>query len=205
MINLIPRFFDVDSGSLKIGNVDVRQFAPHALRSRIGYVTQQTMLFRDTIAGNIAYGHPQATHHQIVQAARQAHAHEFITQLTDGYETDIGEHGGRLSGGQRQRLALARVILHDPSILILDEATSQIDPESETLIHQTLQDFIQGRTVVMITHRLSTLDLVDRILVMDEGRVIDCGTQDELMERCDEYRRIRQTEIRPTEISQEAA
>ena len=130
------------------------------LRQKIGYVTQQTMLFSDSVADNIAYGSPHASREDVIEAARQAHAHEFIKDLEGGYEANIGEHGGKLSGGQRQRLSLARAILKDPEILILDEATSQIDPESELLIHRTLADFIQGRTTVVITHRMSTLELV---------------------------------------------
>jgi ABC-type multidrug transport system fused ATPase/permease subunit len=131
----------------------------------------------------------------VISAARKAHADSFIQELTHGYDTDVGEHGGRLSGGQRQRLTLARAILKDPRVLLLDEATSQIDPQSELLIHQTLKEFIKGRTTVIITHRLSTLELVDRILVMDEGRAVDCGTHEELMRRCETYRRLRESEM----------
>ncbi|MEE2825674.1 MAG: ABC transporter ATP-binding protein [Planctomycetota bacterium] len=192
LINLLPRFFDVNEGSIRIGNTDLRNLAPEDLRSKIGYVTQLTMLFRDSIAANISYGNPSATQQQIEEAARSAHAHEFISKLEEGYQTDIGEHGGRLSGGQRQRLALARAILHDPQILILDEATSQIDPESERLIHATLQSFIKNRTTLIVTHRMSTLELVDQIMVMNNGRVIDFGTHDELLKRCKIYHRLRE-------------
>ena len=192
LINLLPRFFDVNEGSIRIGNTDLRNLAPEDLRSKIGYVTQLTMLFRDSIAANISYGNPNATQQQIEEAARSAHAHEFISKLEEGYQTDIGEHGGRLSGGQRQRLALARAILHDPQILILDEATSQIDPESERLIHATLQSFIKNRTTLIVTHRMSTLELVDQIMVMNNGRVIDFGTHDELLKRCKIYHRLRE-------------
>ena len=155
------------------------------------------MLFDDTIANNIRYGSPNATLDDVIAAARKAHAHEFIVnELEKGYESTVGEHGGRLSGGQRQRLSLARAILKDPSILILDEATSQIDPESEHLIHETLRKFIRDRTTIMVTHRLSTLSLADQILVMDSGRVIDCGTHHQLMHRCSTYARLRSTEIK---------
>ena len=192
LINLLPRFFDVNEGSIRVGNTDLRNLAPEDLRGKIGYVTQLTMLFRDSIAANISYGNPNATQQQIEEAARSAHAHEFISKLEDGYQTDIGEHGGRLSGGQRQRLALARAILHNPEILILDEATSQIDPESERLIHATLQSFIKNRTTLIVTHRMSTLELVDQIMVMNNGRVIDFGTHDELLKRCKIYHRLRE-------------
>ena len=191
MINLIPRFFDVGSGKIEIGGHDIRDYEVRHLRQKVGYVTQMTMLFNDTIAENIAYGNESATIEQVRSAAIQAHAHDFVEALEDGYDSQIGEHGGKLSGGQRQRLSLARAILKDPEILILDEATSQIDPESEQLIHETLAEFIKGRTTVMITHRLSTLDLVDRILMMDDGRVVDCGTHNELLARCPAYQRMR--------------
>ena len=134
--------------------------------------------------------HPAATREEIVQAAKQAYAHEFIIELKDGYDTNIGEHGGKLSGGQRQRLSLARAILKNPEILILDEATSQIDPESKLLIHETLSEFIKGRTTVVITHRFSTLELVDRIMVMKDGLIVDCGTHEELLARCRDYQRM---------------
>lgn len=191
MINLIPRFFDVDDGQIEIGGHDIRDYEVRALRQKVGYVTQMTMLFNDTIAENIAYGNEAATMEQVRSAAIQAHAHDFIEALDDGYDSQIGEHGGKLSGGQRQRLSLARAILKDPEVLILDEATSQIDPESEQLIHETLAEFIKGRTTVMITHRLSTLDLVDRILLMDNGQIVDCGTHNELLARCPSYQRMR--------------
>ena len=195
LINLLPRFFDVDGGSIKVGGVDVRQTQLNDLRGRVGYVTQQTMLFNDTIAENIGYGSTTANSQAVIDAATKAHAHGFIIQLDDGYDSEIGEHGGKLSGGQRQRLSLARAILKDPDILILDEATSQIDIESENLIHQTLAKFIKGRTTLIITHRVSTLELVDYIMLMGDGKVIDFGTHDQLMSRCAEYRRIRNLEF----------
>ena len=197
LINLIPRFFDtkgtgsIPDGAIKIAGIDVRDVELKQLRQKIGYVTQQTMLFNDSIADNIAYGKSELDMTEIRSAAMKAHAHEFIEELEDGYETMIGEHGSRLSGGQRQRLSLARAILKDPEILILDEATSQIDPESEKLIHETMSEFIKGRTTVVITHRLSTLDLVDRIMMMKDGEVVDCGTHEQLLGRSSEYRRLR--------------
>ena len=197
LINLIPRFFDArptkngPAGSIKISGHKVQDYRVKALRQTIGYVTQETMLFSDTIKNNIAYGCESATQEQIIAAAKQAHAHEFISSLDDGYDTEIGDRSGRLSGGQRQRISLARAILKDPEILILDEATSQIDPESDYLIHQTLAEFIKGRTTVVITHRMSTLDLVDQIMLMKNGAVVDCGTHEQLLARCPEYQKMR--------------
>ena len=167
------------------------------LRNQIGLVTQEPLLFDDTVLNNIRYGSPGATRQQVIDAARKAHAHRFIEDLLEhGYETNVGQLGGRLSGGQRQRISLARAILRDPPILILDEATSQIDIESEQLIHKALEHFTRDRTAVIITHRLSTLDLADRILVLEAGRVIDLGTHNELIARCELYRRLYQINLR---------
>lgn len=197
LVNFLPRFFDPDSGSVKLNGTDVRDFDLHDLRSVVGLVTQQTMLFDDTIGNNIAYGSEQATREQIVAAAKQASAHHFIeSQLEHGYDSGIGEHGGKLSGGQRQRLELARIILKDPLLLVLDEATSQIDPTSEQLIHDSLRSFVRGRTVLMITHRVTSLDLADLIVVMHEGHVVDTGTQAELTARCGLFREMLRTSQR---------
>lgn len=195
LVNLLLRFFDVDDGSVQVAGNDIRDYRISDLRGQIGYVTQQTMLFNDTILNNIRYGCPEASLQKVMLAARQAHAHDFIMELPEGYESSVGEHGGLLSGGQRQRLALARAILKNAPILVLDEATSQIDPESERLIHNSLADFTNNRTTLMITHRLSTLDLADRILVMSEGQVVDCGSHAELMMRCRSYQRLRASQF----------
>jgi ABC-type multidrug transport system fused ATPase/permease subunit len=197
LASLIPRFFDVTSGTVEIDGIDVRQARLRDLRRQIGIVTQEALLFDDTVYNNIRYGSPHATREEIVEAAQQAHAHRFIEQkLERGYETVIGAAGSRLSGGQRQRIALARAMLRNPAILILDEATSQIDIESEQLIHRALEQFVRDRTAILITHRLATLDLADRILVMQAGGVQDVGTHGELFGRCELYRRIYQFQFR---------
>ena len=199
LVNLIPRFFDPVSGSIRIDGIALADVRLRDLRSQIGLVTQETLLFDDTVLANIRYGCPQATREQVVEAAKQAHAHKFIEQkLEAGYQTLVGQGGGRLSGGQRQRIALARAILRDPAVLILDEATSQIDLESEQLIHKVLEQFIRHRTTVIVTHRLATLALADRIVVMSSGRIADLGTHDQLMGRCDIYRRLHQIQFKET-------
>jgi ATP-binding cassette subfamily B protein/subfamily B ATP-binding cassette protein MsbA len=191
LMNLLPRFYDPTAGSVTVSGIDLRDVRPNDLRQRIGVVTQETLLFDDTVMNNIRYGSPGATDEQVMEAAKQAHAHRFVTTtLAEGYQTVCGPSGNRLSGGQRQRLALARAILRDPEILILDEATSQIDVESEALIHEVLEKFVKGRTVFMITHRPSTLALATRIVVMDEGHIIDTGNFNELAGRCELFRRL---------------
>ncbi len=193
LANLIPRFADPTSGVVRLDGVALTDMRLRDLRGQIGLVTQETMLFDDTIFNNIRYGAYDATHEQVIEAAKQAHAHRFIeTELPDGYDTSAGALGNRLSGGQRQRIALARAILRDPAILILDEATSQVDLESEQAIQQVLEKFTRGRTTVLITHRLSVLSLADRIVVMEGGRILDVGSHQELLARCNLYRRLYQ-------------
>ncbi len=185
---LLPRFYDVRSGVIKVGGHDVRDLTLDSLRASIGLVLEESFLFSDTARANIAYGRPDATDEQIVAAARAAEAEEFILGLPDGYDTVVGEQGLTLSGGQRQRVALARALITDPSILILDDATSAIDARVEAAIHSTLRRVMAGRTTLLIAHRRSTLELADQIAVLDGGRLIDQGTHEELTARCPEYR-----------------
>ncbi|HLX50346.1 MAG TPA: ABC transporter ATP-binding protein [Streptosporangiaceae bacterium] len=187
---LLPRFYDVDSGAVRIGGHDVRDVTADSLRAAIGLVMEDSFLFSDTVRANISYGRPDATDEQIIAAARAAEAEEFITELPEGYDTVVGEQGLSLSGGQRQRVALARALLTDPRILILDDATSSIDPRMEAEIHDTLRRVMRGRTTLLIAHRRSTLQLADRIAVLHEGRVEAVGSHEELMDRCPRYRML---------------
>jgi subfamily B ATP-binding cassette protein MsbA len=191
LVNLIPRFYDPCQGQVLVDGCNIREARIKDVREQIGLVTQEPFLFNDTVYNNIRYGFLGATRAQVIAAAKKAHAHRFIEErLPQGYESMVGERGGTLSGGQRQRIALARAILRDPSILILDEATSQIDVESEQLIHMALEEFIQDRTTLVITHRSSTLALVDRIVVMDHGRIVDDGSHEQLLRRCGFYQSL---------------
>jgi len=194
---LIPRFYDPQSGTVSLNDCDLTDLSKYDVRERVGLVTQNAILFDDSVMNNLRYGDRHATDEQIYAAAKQAKAHEFITQeLEDGYETIVGESGGKLSGGQRQRIALARAILCDPEIIVLDEATSQIDLESEQIIHRVLQEFFVNRTAILITHQMATLELADRIIVMDKGQIIDDGTAEQLLNRSPFFQRMAQGDLK---------
>jgi len=190
LVHLIPRFFDVTSGGLLIDGHDVRDVTLASLRSQIGIVTQETVLFNDTVRNNIAYGQPHVAAKDVEAAARMALAHDFIMEMPAGYDTVIGERGLRLSGGERQRIAIARAILKNAPILILDEATSALDNESEALVQSALQNLMAGRTVMVIAHRLSTVRRADRIVVLEAGTIADIGPHDDLMKKLGTYRRL---------------
>jgi subfamily B ATP-binding cassette protein MsbA len=196
LVNLLPRFYDVSAGAILIDGVDIRQVTVASLRKQIGIVTQDTVLFDDSIRGNIAYGSPQATLQQIESAARAANAHDFIAAMPTAYETMIGERGQRLSGGQRQRIAIARAILKDAPILVLDEATSALDTESELLVQEALANLMMNRTSFVIAHRLSTIRRADAIIVLDRGSIVEIGRHDELLAKPDgKYAALYQSQL----------
>jgi ABC-type multidrug transport system fused ATPase/permease subunit len=195
LINLLPRFYDPDSGGIYIDGQDIHRATLASLRDQISMVTQNTVTFNDTIANNIAYSKPDATTDEIIHAARQAYAHEFIEPLPEGYETVIGENSSGFSGGQLQRIIIARAILKNPKILIFDEAMSQIDADSESKIHAALEDIMKGRTCFLIAHRFSTVISADRIVVVDDGRIVAQGTHEQLMTSCDVYKRLYETQL----------
>jgi subfamily B ATP-binding cassette protein MsbA len=195
LVNLLPRFYDVSDGAVRIDGVDVREATLKSLRDQIGLVTQETVLFNDTVRANIAYGLDDVDETRIESAARAAFAHDFILDLPRRYDTMIGERGSRLSGGQRQRIAIARAILKDPPILILDEATSALDAESERLVQQALSNLIKGRTTLVIAHRLATVRNADCIIVLDGGEVAETGTHEELIKTGKIYRRLHELQF----------
>jgi ATP-binding cassette subfamily B protein len=192
---LIPRLYDPSSGCIRLDGYDLRDVTLESLTAQIGMVTQETHLFHDSIRTNLLYAHPDATQTEIEAAARAANIHDFITGLAEGYDTVVGERGYRLSGGEKQRIALARVILKDPRILVLDEATSHLDSESELLIQDALGRVMAGRTSIVIAHRLSTILAADQILVMDRGKIIERGRHAELLALGGLYASLYQTQF----------
>jgi len=195
LANLIPRFFDVTGGRVLIDGHNVRDVTLKSLRAQLGMVTQETILFNDTVSNNICYGRPVRDAARMEEAARAALAHEFITEMPEGYETMIGERGQRLSGGQRQRIAIARALLKNPPLLILDEATSELDTESELLVQRALANLMAGRTVLVIAHRLSTVRRADRIVVLDRGAISEIGTHQDLVTRGGIYQRLHELQF----------
>ena len=201
LVNLICRFYDVSEGAILLDGVDIRSFAVSDYRRNIGLVLQEPFLFFGTIAENIAYGKPHATGQDIIAAARAAHAHEFILRLPQGYDSMVGERGQGLSGGERQRISIARALLIDPRILIMDEATSSVDSETEKEIQKALDNLVQGRTTIAIAHRLSTLHRADRLVVLDRGQVVEVGSHDELMAKEGAYFRLYEAQARNNELA----
>lgn len=198
-VNLIPRFYDVTEGSIKIGDVDIRDFKVYSLRRNIGIVSQDPFLFNDTVSNNIAYGKDNVSQEDIINAAKAAFAHDFIMELPEGYETIIGERGIRLSGGQKQRITIARAILKNPPILILDEATSSLDTESEKIVQKALENLMQDRTSFVIAHRLSTVINADKIVVLDRGEIVGTGKHSELLETSEIYQTLYRMQFKDNE------
>ena len=190
LADLLPRFYDVQEGSISIGGTDIRQFRVKDLRALMGNVNQEAILFNDSFYNNITFGVDGATREQVEEAARIANAHDFIMETEQGYDTNLGDRGGRLSGGQRQRISIARAILKNPPLLILDEATSALDTESERLVQEALDRLMKNRTTLVIAHRLSTIRNADQICVMHEGKIVERGTHDELIAMNRYYKKL---------------
>ena len=190
LADLVPRFYDPTEGEILLDGKDLRKFDMEGLRRLMGIVTQESILFNDSVFNNIAFGLENITEEQVMEAAKIANAHEFIIKMEDGYQSNIGERGSLLSGGQRQRLSIARAVLKNPPILILDEATSALDSESELLVQEALTKLMKNRTTLVIAHRLSTIQHADEILVIEKGRIVQSGTHTELMQREGLYQKL---------------
>jgi len=188
--NLVTRFYDVNEGSISIDGIDIRELSKSSLRNLMGLVTQDSILFNDTIKNNIGLGKEGATDEEIIEAAKIANAHEFISELPQGYHTNIGDSGNKLSGGQKQRLSIARAVLKNPPIMILDEATSALDTESEKLVQDALEKMMRNRTSIVIAHRLSTIQNANSIVVMNKGKIVEQGTHEELMQSKKGYKKL---------------
>ena len=203
LVNLICRFYDVTDGAITVDGVDLRRFSVADYRRHIGLVLQEPFLFHGTIAENIAYGKPDATRAEVIAAARAAHAHEFILRLRHGYDSIVGERGQGLSGGERQRISIARALLINPHILMLDEATSSVDTATEKEIQKALDNLVQGRTTIAIAHRLSTLRRADRLIVLERGEVVEIGSHDELIAQQGAYWRLYEAQARNVDTEDE--
>jgi subfamily B ATP-binding cassette protein MsbA len=201
LVDLLPRFHDPSRGAIFIDGIDISTATLKSLREQIGVVSQDVILFNDTVKNNIAFGRPDAKEDEIIHAAEAAYANEFIAKLSQGYETVIGERGVRLSGGQRQRLSIARAILKNPPILILDEATSSLDTESEIMVQKALENLMENRTTFVIAHRLSTIRKATRIIVLDRGRIVESGTHEELLRASGIYKRLYELQFSAQDVS----
>ena len=199
IVNLLPRFYDVNQGEITIDDIDIRDYTLASLRRNVGIVQQDIFLFSATIRDNIAYGATSTTEEEVIQAAKVAQLHDHIMSLPQGYDTWVGERGTTLSGGQRQRLSIARTVLIDPPVLILDDSTSSVDVETERLIHQAMVDVMKGRTTFVIAHRLSSVRNADLILVLKDGQIAEQGGHEELMVKSGMYRDIYDLQLRPQE------
>ena len=201
IVRLIPRLYAINRGQVLVDDIDVRNYNLKNLRSYIGMVMQEDFLFSDSVAENIAYGRPEASQKEIIQAAKDANAHQFITKLKDGYDTLVGQRGIKLSGGQRQRVSIARSFLNNPKILILDEATSSVDLETEQLIQEAVDKVTKGRTTFIIAHRLATIVNADQILFVEDGRIVERGSHKKLMARGKKYREFYEMQFKKEEVS----
>ena len=190
LADLVARFYDPQEGDILLDGISLREYTLHSLRSHMGIVTQEAILFNDTIFNNIAFGIETATQEDVEKAAKIANAHDFIIKSENGYQTNIGDRGSKLSGGQRQRISIARAILKNPAILILDEATSALDSESEQLVQEALYKLMEGRTTLVIAHRLSTIQHADKIVVINDGKIIETGTHQNLIEEQGAYSKL---------------